>query len=1298
MLWLTKSKFLSFSSPSPRPRLSPPTGAVGLGVLHSAMGFPGDFFRFKASNMIKRNFLIVLLLFLASLPGEMIHAQELEKVYIQFKWLHQFQFAGYYAAKAQGFYADEGLDVALLQHNTDVDPVEEVVNDRAQYGIADSGLLLSRLGGKPVVLVAQIFQHSPVVIVTLKKSGLRTPYDLEGKSIMTYLRGHLDADLRVMVLKALGSQDKVQWKEHTYQNQDLIEGRVDGLLAYSTNEPFWFHEQGEAINIIDPRDFGINFYGDNLFTSEVEVQNHPGRVYKIHRATVKGWKYALDHPQEMVDLILAQYNPQKLTRAHLEYEARAIADLINAKQIEIGHYESSRFHKIADTYQRLGLTDQQEIPAGFLWGEVRTDGDAIKKVARLHEVAQEMKYLDEVLTTSVLAYAFTHDKKWLNRYNEHEPKLGKIFDEAISHKQRKDAVVVERINSANDQLVAMEIGAIDLVGKGKRQQALNILNSSNYYEQKKQFAQALKVYFLTLEESFNKGLISTDAPVQAKAKLTAKEQRWVETHTVKVGIEEWPPIVFATDDGGVGGLTGGVLELLTQRTGLKFEIVSDAWDPLLKGLHERTIGLLPATYHTDERASYGLYSKPYFLMKEFVYVQTENQEVRSLDDLADKKIAVVKGYGTIPKLKEHLPEAEIVETPDLLASINAVLNGDVDALVEAQMAVQSSLQTNGIVGLKGISQTVFPSSPIHLFSRIDKPLLQSILQKGLDTISVEESRALQNKWLGLDGGGDSKRVELTLDEEQWLSKHANIHMGDDFAWPPFSFRDERGNFSGIAAGYMEVISDRLDMEIKPIWGLTWTQTLKQVKSGGVDLLPAVARTPEREKFLNFTKPYISFPVVIATRKDGPFVDNLSDLKGLKVGVVAGYITEELLTKEHPGLTLVLSKNLEEGMEALQDGKIDAFVDNLGSITHLIDKKGLKRVKIAAPTEYRFDLSIGVRKDWPELVAILDKALDSIDDKERAAIKNSWMAIQVQFGLKMKTVLMWVVPGIAGAGLIIFLISTWNRRMSQEITQRKKVEGELREAMEVISGSIQYASRIQRSVLPPSELLDNLVREYFVLWKPRDVVGGDIYWCREWGQGTLVILADCTGHGVPGAFMTLISSGSLDMSILDVPVGDPAALIRRMHQLIQIVLGQDSDTGQSDDGLELGMCYIHPHRDQITFAGAGFPLFKLNKEKIDVIKGNKTGIGYRYIAFDSTWINRDVEVSDGDIFYMSSDGIFDQIGGPKRMGFGKKRFRKLLASIQEIPITGQGEKIYQEFEKYQGKEKRRDDVSAIGFKL
>ena len=229
--------------------------------------------------------------------------------------------------------------------------------------------------------------------------------------------------------------------------------------------------------------------------------------------------------------------------------------------------------------------------------------------------------------------------------------------------------------------------------------------------------------------------------------LSAEEKLWVQSHTVRVGIEEWAPLVFFNDQGKAGGLAGDYLDIIAQRTGLQFEFVSDKWDPLLQGLKNRTIDVLPATYYTEERATYGLYSKPYFKMREFIYVRDGNTEVRAMEDLSEGRIAVVKGYGTIPKLKALLPNAEIVETKDLIASINTVLNGDVDALIEAQIAVEETIRDNAIVGLKGVTQSAFEASPIHLFSRSDHPILQSILQKGLDSITEEETRLIRNTWI-----------------------------------------------------------------------------------------------------------------------------------------------------------------------------------------------------------------------------------------------------------------------------------------------------------------------------------------------------------------------------------------------------------------------------------------------------------------------------------------------------------------------------------------------------------------------
>jgi|TARA_B100000315_G_scaffold221512_1_gene224932 ABC-type nitrate/sulfonate/bicarbonate transport system substrate-binding protein len=316
--------------------------------------------------------MVRILAFLAVIFGALMgslsgHAQELEKVAIKLKWFNQFQFAGYYAAKEKGFYRAEGLDVEIIERDPKLDNVKEVLSGKAQYGVADAGLLLARLQGKPVVLLAQIFQHSPLVFLTLRESGLRTPFDLLGKTVMTESAGDGDAPLNAMILNTLGDLDKVKWKKHSYQFEELIDGRVDAMFAYLSNEPQWYRRRGKEVNIIDPRDYGIDFYGDNLFTGEQEIKDHPARVEKFRRASLKGWKYALQNKEEIVDLILAKYNSQKLTRDHLLFEASETEKIVNPRFVEIGHFEDSRFQKIAGIYTQLGLAKKFAVDPNFYY-------------------------------------------------------------------------------------------------------------------------------------------------------------------------------------------------------------------------------------------------------------------------------------------------------------------------------------------------------------------------------------------------------------------------------------------------------------------------------------------------------------------------------------------------------------------------------------------------------------------------------------------------------------------------------------------------------------------------------------------------------------------------------------------------------------------------------------------------------------------------------------------------------------------------------------------------------------------
>jgi hypothetical protein len=181
-------------------------------------------------------------------------------------------------------------------------------------------------------------------------------------------------------------------------------------------------------------------------------------------------------------------------------------------------------------------------------------------------------------------------------------------------------------------------------------------------------------------------------------------------------------------------------------------------------------------------------------------------------------------------------------------------------------------------------------------------------------------------------------------------------------------------------------------------------------------------------------------------------------------------------------------------------------------------------------------------------------------------------------------------------------------------------------------------------------------------------------------------------------MTLIAIGALDNALSEVPSGNVGALLQRNHQIMQVTLGQHEDGGESDDGMELGLCFFRPEIDVMTFVGARFELYEINKGELLVTRGAKSGIGYRGIPYTQEYEEHVIADLSNKAFYMTSDGLIDQVGGDRRRMFGKRRFRELLLRINEKPMADQKEAFYQALIDYQGKEKRRDDISLMGFRV
>lgn len=297
------------------------------------------------------------------LAGWPLAAHALDAVTLQLKWSHAFQFAGYYAAQEKGYYRDAGLNVSIQEANPGDDPLENVLGGKAQYGVGNSSLLLARNAGRPVVVLAAIFQHSPVVLITRRQGPLQGIHDLAGKRLMI----EPQSDELLAYLKQEGIPlSSIERVQHSFQPHDLIDGKVDAISAYVTNEPYFLDHAGFAYHAYTPRSAGIDFYGDNLFTTEQELRDHPARVKAFRAATLHGWQYAMAHPEEIVDLILAKYSQQHAREFYL-FEAKRMASLLRTDLIEIGYMNPGRWHHIAETYADLGLLPRNYSLDGFIY-------------------------------------------------------------------------------------------------------------------------------------------------------------------------------------------------------------------------------------------------------------------------------------------------------------------------------------------------------------------------------------------------------------------------------------------------------------------------------------------------------------------------------------------------------------------------------------------------------------------------------------------------------------------------------------------------------------------------------------------------------------------------------------------------------------------------------------------------------------------------------------------------------------------------------------------------------------------
>ena len=531
-----------------------------------------------------------------------------EKVTIQLPWLHQFQFAGYYVAKEKGYYADAGLDVTIRDARSDQDAFEAVMKGRAQYGVGRSSLIVNYASGAPIVLMAAVFQSSPMMLLTRKDAGIRHARDLKGKRVMLTSDTIAGAEMQAMFRSAGLTTSDLHLQPHSYDPMSLARGETDAMVAYLSNEPFILQKAGVDTYAIDPKEYGFDYYSDILFTTRDEIANHPERSEAFYDASIRGWLWAFENIEETAELIYRHYNPQHKSLEALIYEGKTLKELAFRPNISFGSIDPVRLEMIAQGYRLMGV---------------------IKA------------------TPSFEPLLFKH----------------------------------------------------------------------------------------------------------ATLRLSPEETAWLRSHPIiRVGIDHnWPPIESVDEKGRHFGISASYLNLLEKRLGVRFEVDYSRrlWSDSMQAIERKELDMLSCAAITDKRKDSLVFSRSYLKQSIVIVANSNVGFVNDLADLEGKKVAVVRSYATEGILRERYPGIIPVLTDNALEALKKVATGEAYACIEGLSTVSYLIDRHGLRHLKVVGETPYQYELAFAF-RDDWGMLASIADKVLASITPSEYEEIHGDWLVME--------------------------------------------------------------------------------------------------------------------------------------------------------------------------------------------------------------------------------------------------------------------------------------------------------------------------------------------------------------------------------------------------------------------------------------------------------------------------------------------------------------------------------------------------------------------
>lgn len=1085
---------------------------------------------------------ILFLFFIVSINvivlGKQKQYKDLEEVNLQLKWYHQFQFAGYYAASEKGFYKDAGLKVNIIEGGSSINVSDEICSGNADFGVLGPEAVLNRLNGKGLVLLAVIFQHSANALMVDATSQIVNPTDFIGKKIMLTIPESAE-------FQAMFASESVPWKKLSIINKDesaiskLISGEIDAINGYINNEPFLFNQISKPVHIIRPLEYGINFFGDALYTSDEYLYKHPNQVAKFREATLKGWNYALSNIDEIIDLILKKYNPNK-KRDHLKYESSIISTLILSELVKLGYINPRVVDRIVKKITEYNLTSSnRKINSmdGFIYKPIQKDMQSINLtseekiwlknhpkitlgfnphmepiVIKNNDGTMSGMYVDlyndinEILGTNIQIELYDwptvikkarkreidgilgcgpdlakeHNLLFTTSIQDFYPIIFSRNDGSVKVKKLDDIVgkkiAYQKGVKANENILNLYKGkcsvipvtstleALKLVLENKADLAMG-LSFENYLISKHTLA-GIHVEHIDISRSsdavtairndwpiliniLNKALKKIgpektqklylkwmQLPIKKSVNLTPDEQKWIRNNPhFKISATSLPPYVMK-EDGIVTGYMSDLIRAICSKTNLIpnfifYEYHKDAMHALTNG----DINAATAKIANPELAKFLLFSNETMPLNMAIFALKDKDSLNSLKALKGKKIATYKLYSINNMLKQNFPDSCLLIADNPVGMMQLVATGKADAAIQEQYTGLHIIRKNyiNVLEVKGFANFEEAENLKGHSYAVHKnfPLLKSILDKGYEALTRNELNELYNKWMSADSILiTNKEIELTNEERLWLKEHPVIRVGSDPEWGPIEYLTKDGTFDGLSVDYLKKIEQKLNIQFEFV-NQNWQGLINLAKEKEIDMFSCIARTSERDSYLNFTSPYIEIPTGIFAKEDVSYISNINLLKGKKVAVVEEYAIHNYMKNNFPDIDLILVKTPKEGLKSVVKGKAFAYIDNILILGHIIRNTGYYNIKMVGESPFVNIQRMGIRKDWPIFRDIMQKAINTISEEERNNIYNKWAPLIHEQEIDYS--LFWKIG--AGIVFIILFILFWNRSLAKQVTLR-----------------------------------------------------------------------------------------------------------------------------------------------------------------------------------------------------------------------------------------------------------------------